>query len=457
MKAVLDYILGMGAAVFLPIIMIILGLCMKMKPKKAIIAGLTLGVAFTGMTTVINFMFDAISPAANAFVTNTGIQLNAIDVGWAPMSTIAWAWPYALAMFPIQIGINIAMLMLGWTDTLNVDLWNVWGKILTATIVTGVCGSVPVGLAAAALQVVIELKNADLVAKQINKMTHIPGVTCSHMMNLQCVIMAPMNRILDFVPGLNKVNIDAAALKNKIGVFGENSVMGFIVGALIAAFGGYDLSGILTTAVQVATALVLFPMVAKLFMQALAPIADTISGFMKTKFKDRELHIGLDWPFMAGLSEVWVAAIILVPIELLLAVVLAKLGVNNVLPLGAIVNTGMIVPALIVTGGNLVRMIILASAVTPLYLIVATSFGPLFTDLAIKANAVTTTLADGQMLSWFGIEAPTFRWALAQACDVINGNFTGLIFFAAWIACFFYYVSYMKNRNRQLEQAEQNA
>lgn len=450
MKAVLDYILGLGAAVFLPCIMIILGLCMKMKPKKAIVAGLTLGIAFTGMSLVLDFMFAAISPAANAFVENTGIHLNAIDVGWAPMSAIAWAWPYALTVFPIQIGLNLVMLIFGWTDTLNCDLWNVWGKILTATIVTAVCGSVQLGLLAAALQVIIELINADLVAPQINKLTNIPGVTCSHMMNLQCVIMAPMNRVLDFIPGINNIQLDAKTLKKKIGVFGENSVMGFIVGALIAAFGRYDLKGILTTAIQVSTALVLFPMVAKLFMQALAPIADSIGEFMKKKFKDRELHIGLDWPFMAGLSEVWVAAILLVPVELLLAVVLSKMGVNNVLPLGAIVNIGMVVPALIITGGNLARMLILSTAVTPIYLIVATKFSSMFTALAAQVG--TIEVPAGQMLSWFGIEAPTFRWALAQATDVINGNFMGLLFFGAWLACFFYYVNYMNKRNKSFEE-----
>lgn len=455
MKAILDYILALGPSVFLPLIMIILGLCMKMKLKKAIVAGLTLGIAFTGMSVVLDFMFASISPAADAFVKSTGIQLNAIDVGWAPMSAIAWAWPYALTVFPIQIGINILMLVLGWTDTLNVDLWNVWGKILTATIVTAVCGSVTLGLIAAAIQVVIELKNADLIAKQINTLTNIPGVTCTHMMNIQCVILAPLNKILDLIPGLNKVNLDAKTLKKKIGVFGENSVMGFIVGAIIAAFGGYDLKGVLTTAIQVSTSLVLFPMVAKLFMQALAPIADAISGFMKNKFKDRELHIGLDWPFMAGLSEVWVAAILLVPIELILAVVLSKMGVNNVLPLGAIINIGMIVPTLIITGGNLARMLILATAVTPIYLIVASKFATMFTELASQVG--TVQVQAGQMLSWFGVEAPEFRWAISQAADVINGNFTGLIFFGAWIACYFYYVSYMKKRNVQLDAEKQNA
>ena len=39
---ILNYILGLGAAIFLPVIMIIIGLIIKMKFKRAIASGLTL-------------------------------------------------------------------------------------------------------------------------------------------------------------------------------------------------------------------------------------------------------------------------------------------------------------------------------------------------------------------------------------------------------------------------------
>ena len=155
---ILNYILGLGAAIFLPIIMIIIGLIIKMKFKRAIVSGLTLGVAFTGMNVVLGFMFDTISPVASAFVEKTGIQLNIIDVGWSPMSAIAWAWPYALFMFPLQIGINLLMLVFKQTNILNVDLWNVWGKIFTATMVAAITGNIALGFIAAAVQVIVELK-----------------------------------------------------------------------------------------------------------------------------------------------------------------------------------------------------------------------------------------------------------------------------------------------------------
>lgn len=449
MSAVINYILGLGAAIFLPVIMIILGLCMKMKPKRAIVAGLTLGIAFTGMNVVLGFMFGAISPAATAFVTHTGLKLNAIDVGWSPMSAIAWAWPYALLMFPVQIVINLVMLGLGWTNCLNVDLWNVWGKIFTATIVAAVTGSIPLAFIAAGLQVIIELKSADITQKQIYNITKIPGVACTHYMVIQSALFTPINKLLDHIPGLNKANLNAAQLKEKIGVFGENSVMGFLVGALIALFGGYNVKDTLTTAMQVSTALVLFPMVAKLFMQALAPIADATGEFMKKRFKGREIYIGLDWPFLAGQPEIWVAAIILVPIELVLAIVMSKMGINNVIPLAGIVNVCVVVPALIVTGGNLVRMIILGIIGTPFYLFVASNFAPITTNLAKAVGSIKVPA--GQYITYFGVECPEFRYVLAHGFNIIHGDVLGLVLLIAYMGLFVWFAKDMKKKDEALE------
>ena len=449
MSGIIKYILDLGAGIFLPIVMILLGLAMKMKPKKAISAGIILGVAFIGMSTILGFMFGAISPAADAFVKHTGLQLNVIDVGWSPLAAIAWAWPYALLLFPIQIGINLLMLAFGWTNCLNIDLWNVWGKILTCVIVASITNNIVIALIVGAIQVVFELKNADLTQKQIYELTKIPGVACPHALMLQGVILAPLNRLLDFVPGLkNAKKIDANLLKEKIGIFGENSVMGFVVGALIAAFAGYDFKGILTTAMQVATALVLFPMVAKLFMQALSPIADAASSFMKKRFKGREFYIGLDWPFLAGQAELWVVAIILVPIELVLSVLLAKVGINNTLPLGGIINICFAATALVITGGDLLRMIILGIITTPIYLIVATNFAPMITNLAKSLG--TIQIPQNQMLTWFGLEAPEFRWIFAHGANIINGDIVGIVALVAYLGLYTWYFKHMSAREKAL-------
>lgn len=441
---ILQYILGLGAAIFLPVIMIIIGLIVKLKLKKAILAGLTLGVAFTGMSVILDFMFGAISPVATQFVNNTGIQLNIIDVGWSPMAAIAWAWPYALLVFPLQIIINLVMLGFNWTNVLNVDLWNVWGKIFTATMVSAFTNNIYLGFVAAAIQVVLELVVGGVSQKQIQEETGIPGVTCTHYMLLQALWMNPINKLMDRIPGINSTNFETEKIKEKLGIFSENSVMGFIVGLLLALLAGYDFGAALKVAIQVATALVLFPMVAKLFMQALAPIADAAGTFMKSKFKDREIYIGLDWPFLAGRSEIWIISIILVPIELALAVLMAKFGFSNVLPLAGIINIIVAVPALVVTKGNLIRMFILGVIFTPVYLFVSSAFAPAATALAEAVG--TITIPAGQMITYFGVEAPMFRYFIANG---FAGNLVGIIGLVVTAFLLFYYIQTMKKRDSE--------
>ena len=119
---VVNYILGFGAAVFVPLIMLLVGLLVKMKLSDAFIAALTLGVAFTGMNMLVNFMTGAVSPAAQGLATNTGITLTSTDIGWPALSAIAWAWPLGVLCFPLHVLVNMVMLAINKTSTLNVDL-----------------------------------------------------------------------------------------------------------------------------------------------------------------------------------------------------------------------------------------------------------------------------------------------------------------------------------------------
>lgn len=452
MESIIRYILDLGAAVFLPIIMIAIGLGVKMKPKKAIICGLTLGIAFVAINVVLGFMFTTISPAATAFVKNTGIALKTVDVGWSPVASISWAWPYALLVFPIQIGLNILMLAFGWTNCLNVDMWNVWGKIFTATLVVSLTGSVPVALLIAAVQVVFELKCADIMEKTISSLAKIPNVTCAHVMNLECVILAPINRMLDFIPGINNINIDADKLKEKIGIFGENSVMGFLVGVFIAALGKCSVKVILQTGVGIAAALVLFPIVANFFIEALGPIAESAGSFMRNKYKGRNFYIGVDWSVLGGRTELWVVSILIVPVELVLAIILAKFGINSVLPLAAIINIGATIPALLVTRGNIVRMFIMQVITTPIYLVVSSLFAPIITKLAIEQK--TLDVPAGQFLTFYGTEGPELRWALIKAANLMQEGVIVLIPIIVFTLLFIWTAKYMKKKDEQFEIEE---
>jgi len=127
LQTVVNYVLNdLGAAVFVPLLMLIIGLLMKMKFSEAFHSALTLGVAFSGMGLLIGYMMTSMGDAAASMATRTGFSLPAVDGGWPGMAAISWAWPYAFLMFPLTIGVNIVMLMLKQTKTVNVVTGSVW-------------------------------------------------------------------------------------------------------------------------------------------------------------------------------------------------------------------------------------------------------------------------------------------------------------------------------------------
>ena len=446
---IINYILGLGSAIFVPLIILILGLVVGMKFKKAFMSAITLGIAFTGMSMVIGFMSNAVSPASEALAKNTGINLPALDLGWTGAASITWSWSYAFVFFAVVLGVNFVMLILNWTKTLNVDMWNVWGKALTAYLVYFISGSLIAGFATAIAQVILELKMGDMFQRHIEDLTGIPLVTVTHLMNISAVLLLPINVIMDKIPFFNKRS-DTKALKKKIGVFSENSVMGFIIGLGLGLAAAYGVSGSLNLAIQIATAMALFPMISKMFMQSLSPLADAMSEMMKKRFKDREVYIGLDWPVLAGRSEIWVTAILLVPVFIGYAIILPG---NAVLPLAGIINYSIAVGGLLLTGGNLVRMLIMGVISMPIYLYAATYLTPILTGLEDKTGAVEG-IKKGQQITWSSIEGPEFRILFAEA---FKGNILGIVGAVIFIAMFVWLYKYMNKAKVPSQRYEELA
>ena len=429
LQSAISFVLNdLGAAVFVPLLMLLIGLSMKMKFSQAFHSALTLGIAFTGMSILINYMMASMGDAAQKLADNTGISLTAIDGGWPGMASISWAWPYAFLMFPVTIGINILMLLFNKTKTLNVDMWNVWNKIFTAVMVSYITGNVRWGFLAAAIQIILELKAGDMWGPEVEKLTGIPGVTVPHFVTLIATILFPVDELLKKILFFNKP-LDANILKIRIGILGENSVMGAIIGFLLGWAAGYGFAGALQLAIQAATALTLFPMVSRLFSQALTPISEAISDFMKKKFSGREVYIGLDWPVLAGRNELWVAVIITIPAFLLTAILLPG---NNVLPFAGIINLSFVIGALLLTDANLARMIFHGVFSAPLFLYAATFFAPYITRLANETGAAT--VAEGKLLSWSTIAGPDIRYLFSTA---FSGKLIDMILLIIWLGIFY--------------------
>jgi len=448
LQTLVNGMLGLGSTVVLPIIMFLIGLLFGVDWKKSFSAGLMLGVAFAGMGAILGFMIGAISPAASAMVKNTGRNLTNLDLGWTPTAAIAWSWSFAFLMFPLEIAINIVMLALNWTRCLNVDMWNVWNLVFTGVLVSGISGSVPLAFVMCGIQAVLQLKQADYSCYQIEELTGIKGVALPHSLFFTSILMVPVRDfLLKFIPGLKNVRMGPEELRDKIGVFGENHVLGFFVGAFIGILARYSVKDILALAVNAGTGLTLFPMVARLFITALMPIADGAKDFMAKRFPGREFSIGLDWPFTAGLSSMWVAAILNVPWMLFLAFVLPG---NTALPYGGILNLCATITACIICQNDVLQTLILTFLFQPLWLYAGTVFAAPLTALAKKVG--TVTMPEGGLgLTWASMEMPEYRLTATYVANIFTKGqiFPGIVFLPILAAAWFYTYTVMTKRDHE--------
>ncbi len=446
-KAFLD----IGPNVVLPVIMFVLGLIIGMKPSKALGAGLMLGVAFTGMFVLFDFAFPTLGGAGQAMVKRfPGLRFEAYDMGWTVASVISWAWPFAFLMFPLQIAINIIMLWAGWTKCLNVDMWNVWHKATLGAFVSALLGqNYPQGVAlgfgflVAAIWVVLELLSADYTREQVYNLTKIPGIAVSHNMLLDIIWMAPILDLIDKIPGLSKIKTSPADLRRKIGIFGENYILGAILGLIFGLLAGYRLNEIAILMIKCATIITLFPLLAGLFARALAPVAEAAQEFMQKRFPGRSFYIGLDWPVLAGIDSLWVTGILIAPLILLFAVILPY---NTTLPFASIIAVSLLATVTVLTQGDLVKSVLLSIVGIPVYLGAASYFAPYLTNLATATGAIEVPAGYG-MITWLETNAAGMRLMVFSILDMLNGNiFPGVVSIVVLAFCGWYYVRAMKRR-----------
>jgi PTS system galactitol-specific IIC component len=261
------------------------------------------------------------------------------------------------------------------------------------------------------------------------------------------IFFVPMNRLLDKIPFFANRHFDPESIRDKIGVFGENHVLGFLVGLFIAILARYDVKATLTLGVQAATALTLFPMVATLFITALMPIADGAKSFMAARFPGREFSIGLDWPFTAGLSSIWVAAILTVPVLILWSVILPG---NTVLPFGGIMALATTITAAIVTRNDVVRTTLLSWIMQPLWIYAGTYFAAPITNLARSVQTVQIP-AGVQYISWVSMESPSWRLAATTVSNIFTKGeiFPGILLGPIVAILFFFSMRLLKEEDHK--------
>lgn len=351
-----------GVYVMLPIIITILSLIFGLKFSKAFKAGVTIAIGFAGINLVVQLMKDQLGPAAQAMVDRMGVQLDVIDVGWGALASAAWASPLVpLIVFEV-LAINIVMLILNLTSTMDVDIWNYHSMLTCGGLVFFVTGNPALAALAVALMSVITFKFADWTQPLVSHYFGIPSVSLPHVPSASSLIIAaPMNWLFDRIPGVKDIDINMTSIKKYLGFFGEPWMLGLILGCIIGALAGYGPAAIFTLGIYMSAVMVLMPRMTQLFVEGLMPVSEAARKFCQKHFKGRELSIGLDAAVVVGNDSVITLALLLTPITILMSIVLPG---NRMLPFADLaVITFRVALVVAVCRGNMLRSLVIGCVV----------------------------------------------------------------------------------------------
>lgn len=448
-------------SVLMLLVLTIISVIVGVKFSKALEGGIRLAISITAIGAVMNILTSSFSEALQAFVGRTGIELSITDVGWAPLATITWGSPYTLYFLLVMIIVNIVMLLLNKTNTLDVDIFDIWHLAITGLFAMYMGASLFVTTILVIFIGVLKIINSDLMKPTFNDLLDAPDenpMTTTHMNYMMNPIVMLFNKIIDKIfPFLDKYDFDAAKLNSKIGFWGSKSAIGIYLGLFIGLLAGMPLMDTFTLAFTAATCLELFSVIGQWFIESVEPLSQGIADYANKKLGGRTLNIGLDWPFIAGRSEMWAAANILAPIMLLIAIILPG---NKVLPLGGIIAMGLTPALLVVTRGRIIRMILIGTFMLPIFLWSGTLIAPYATEAAKSVNAFPAGLSESALITHSTLEGPIEKFV---AYFVGLGNAQGgkqiliaLVVIAVYLALFLWYRKEMIKRNEEYKAGKED-
>ncbi|EKU93922.1 PTS system galactitol-specific EIIC component [Alloiococcus otitis] len=448
-------LIDLGAPAMMFILLTIMALLMGIKFSKALEGGLKLAVALVGIGLVIDILTGSFAPALQDFVASTGIYLPIIDVGWAPLATITWGSAYTLFFLMVLVIVNLVLLYLNKTDTLDVDIFNFWHLSIIGLLVMYYSDNLLIATLLVIFLGVLKFFNSDLMKPTFNDLLDMPDsnpTTTTHLnFMLNPLIMLVDTIIEKLFPFIDKYDFDAAELNSKIGFWGSKFAIGAYLGVFVGILGQQDVVDIFQLAFIGAASLELFSIVGTWFIDAMEPLSQGITDFMNKRLGGRQVLIGIDWPFLAARPEMWAAANVIAPIMLLLALILPG---NQILPLGGIIAIGLTPALLVVCRGKLIRMILIGSLIIPVFLWSGTAIAPFVTNVAQSVGATPQGVETGTMITHSTLEGPVEKFLgilVGQAADGFNlmPIVYALLALAVYILLFIWYVRQMKKRNAE--------
>ena len=424
MEQVFSYIIGLGAAVMMPVIFTVLGLCIGIKFDKALKSGLLVGVGFVGLSVVTALLTSSLGAPLKTMTEIYNLKLGIFDMGWPAAASVAYNTTVGAFIIPVCLSINILLLMVKATKTINIDLWNYWHYAFIGAVVYFATDNIWWGFFAAIICFIITLIMADLTTKKFQEYykdldgISIPQPFCQGFVPFAYIL----NKGMDKIPGFSKLDIDAEGLKKKFGILGEPLFLGVLVGIVIGMLSCRSwaeivqkIPFILGLGIKMGAVMELIPRITALFIEGLRPIADATKELVAKKFKNYSgINIGMSPALVIGHPTTLVVSLLLIPVTLFLSVVLPG---NEFLPLASLAGMFYLFPVVLpITKGNVLKTFIigLVSLIVGLYFV--TDLAPYFTqaaqDVFAKTGDAAVKIPEGFLGGSIDFASSLFSWVI---------------------------------------------
>ncbi|WEV70907.1 PTS galactitol transporter subunit IIC [Lactobacillus sp. ESL0785] len=380
-------IINIGATALLPIIIFILGLIFRMKIGEAIKSGLTVGIGFMGLSLVVNLLTSSLKPAVD-YYSKLGSGYTITDIGWPAIGAASWVAPFAGLAILLGILINIVLVRTGLTKTMNVDIWNYMHFLIPGALAYVLFNNFWIGLVVTVLMSIAALFIGDKLAKKWEDYFGLEGTTCTTIIYTAWVIPFSwlVNKLIDIIPGLNKIDFSLKDANKHLGIFGDSSIIGTIVGLLLAVLTHQGLANTVNMAIGIASVMVLMPKMVSVLMEGISPVGKAARTTMSKQLGEKaDLHIGMDIALGLGDPTTETATVITIPLVILCALFLPNI---KLFPVGLLMSIIYIsVAGSLVTKGNLFRTVLIGTIFCAITLYLEAWVAPGATQM-IKAGGV---------------------------------------------------------------------
>ena len=290
---VISYIVDLGSYIFVPMLMCLIGLLFGLKFPKALRAGATVGVGLVGVSIVSTLTSQSLGPVINEMVKVLNLNLTAIDVGGSPAAAVGFGGLLGASLIVIIIFVNIVMVALKLTNTVNVDVYNFWYFAITAGFVQILTGSFWLAILAGVTHAILGLKVADIMAHRTQQIIGIEAIAIPHgFAAASAPLFLLLDKVYDHIPFLAHRKMEEEyeeETKKGIGhyigaIFGERIYLGLIMGMFFGIVAGYDFKGIADVTIKTAALMELFPTMVKMLVNGLIPISNQAKQFFTKHF-----------------------------------------------------------------------------------------------------------------------------------------------------------------------------